>query len=97
MKYMSFLSFFTVVAAVTFAGNAVGDDAAFQPSPCTGIREEFGMIERNIALEARLIDDLFDLTRINHGKDEGNYNVITRSSGETAESPSFVMKIKSPH
>ncbi len=32
------------------------------------IRSEFGMIERNIALEARLIDDLLDLTRIVNGK-----------------------------
>ncbi len=32
------------------------------------IRDEFGMIERNIALEARLIEDLLDLTRIVNGK-----------------------------
>jgi two-component system CheB/CheR fusion protein len=32
------------------------------------LREQLGMIERNIALEARLIDDLLDLTRINSGK-----------------------------
>ncbi|MEO7798042.1 MAG: PAS domain S-box protein, partial [Opitutaceae bacterium] len=31
-------------------------------------REQLGMIERNIALEARLIDDLLDLTKISHGK-----------------------------
>lgn len=29
MKYMSFLSFFTVAAALAFASNAVGDDTAF--------------------------------------------------------------------
>ncbi|MDB6174370.1 MAG: Chemotaxis protein methyltransferase CheR [Chthoniobacteraceae bacterium] len=32
------------------------------------IRDEFRMIERNISLEARLIDDLLDLTRIVNGK-----------------------------
>ncbi len=31
-------------------------------------REQLGMMERNIALEARLIDDLLDLTRIAQGK-----------------------------
>ena len=32
------------------------------------VREQLGMMERNIALEARLIDDLLDLTRIARGK-----------------------------
>jgi CheY-like chemotaxis protein len=32
------------------------------------VRGQLGMIERNIALEARLIDDLLDLTRIAKGK-----------------------------
>ena len=32
------------------------------------VREQLGMIERNINLEARLIDDLLDLTKISHGK-----------------------------
>lgn len=32
------------------------------------IREQLAMMERNIALEARLIDDLLDLTAISHGK-----------------------------
>ena len=32
------------------------------------IRGQMAMMERNIALEARLIDDLLDLTRINRGK-----------------------------
>jgi len=32
------------------------------------VREQLGMMERNIALEARLIDDLLDLTTIERGK-----------------------------
>ncbi len=32
------------------------------------VREQLGMMERNIGLEARLIDDLLDLTRIAKGK-----------------------------
>jgi len=32
------------------------------------VRDQLSMMERNIALEARLIDDLLDLTRIAHGK-----------------------------
>ena len=32
------------------------------------VREQMGMMERNIALEARLIDDLLDLTAISRGK-----------------------------
>lgn len=32
------------------------------------VRDQLGMMQRNIELEARLIDDLLDLTRIAHGK-----------------------------
>lgn len=32
------------------------------------VREQLAMMERNVTLEARLIDDLLDLTRISHGK-----------------------------
>ncbi len=40
------------------------DDPRFDPET----RDALGMIERNIALEARLIDDLLDVTRIARGK-----------------------------
>ena len=36
----------------------------------TDLRDQLGMIRRNIELEARLIDDLLDVTRIAHGKFE---------------------------
>lgn len=32
------------------------------------VREQLAMIERNVTLEARLVDDLLDLTKISHGK-----------------------------
>src|SRR5207248_3397035 len=32
------------------------------------VRDQLGMMRRNIELEARLIDDLLDLTRISNGK-----------------------------
>jgi PAS domain S-box-containing protein len=32
------------------------------------VREQFAMMERNIGLEARLIDDLLDLTKVSQGK-----------------------------
>ncbi len=38
------------------------------PSHSEDVREAFAMIRRNVELEARLIDDLLDLTRISHGK-----------------------------
>jgi signal transduction histidine kinase len=38
------------------------------PSLAAGVRGELGMIRRNIELEARLIDDLLDLSRIVRGK-----------------------------
>lgn len=43
---------------------ALREDVRLPP----GVREILEMVERNIALEARLIDDLLDLTKISHGK-----------------------------
>src|SRR5881392_2314632 len=40
------------------------------------IRESLQMIRRNVELEARLIDDLLDLTRIDRGKVQLNFEVV---------------------
>lgn len=34
----------------------------------TAVRRDFGMIRKNVELEARIIEDLLDLTRISHGQ-----------------------------
>lgn len=46
----------------------VASDSAGNPDYPKEAREAFGVIEKNALLEARLIDDLLDLTRIEHGK-----------------------------
>ena len=46
----------------------MASDAADDPSMPAEAREIFAMIERNVALEARLIDDLLDVTRITRAK-----------------------------
>ena len=45
----------------------VATDCANNPQFSPEAREAFGMISRHIVLEARLIDDLLDLTRISRG------------------------------
>jgi signal transduction histidine kinase len=54
----------TPLTPVLMTAAALRDDARL-PSDA---REQLGMVERNIALEARLIDDLLDITKISHGK-----------------------------
>jgi signal transduction histidine kinase/ActR/RegA family two-component response regulator len=44
--------------------SALGSDETLSPE----LREELAMVRRNVELEARLIDDLLDLTRIAQGK-----------------------------
>jgi PAS domain S-box-containing protein len=46
----------------------VASDAANNPQLPASTRADFDMIRRNVELEARLIDDLLDLTRITRGK-----------------------------
>src|SRR3954471_17531269 len=45
-----------------------------------GIHESLQMIRRNVELEARLIDDLLDLTRISKGKVQLNFEVVDAHS-----------------
>jgi len=54
----------TPLTPVLMAANALAQDPGL-PEPA---RKELGMILRNIELEARLIDDLLDLTRVARGK-----------------------------
>lgn len=46
----------------------VASDAALNVKLPDDIRADFEMIRKNVELEARLIDDLLDLTRVTHGK-----------------------------
>jgi PAS domain S-box-containing protein len=54
----------TPLTPVLMTAAALREDESLPPS----VREQLAMIERNIALEARLIDDLLDLTRVTRGK-----------------------------
>lgn len=54
----------TPLTPVLLAAAALREDEQLPP----GAREQLSMMERNIALEARLIDDLLDVTAISHGK-----------------------------
>jgi signal transduction histidine kinase len=46
----------------------VATEAAHNPDLPAEVRADFEMIAKNVSLEARLIDDMLDLTRIVHGK-----------------------------
>jgi PAS domain S-box-containing protein len=54
----------TPLTPVLMTATALSDDERLPPE----VRADLGMIQRNIALEARLIDDLLDLTAIVKGK-----------------------------
>jgi signal transduction histidine kinase/CheY-like chemotaxis protein len=47
-----------------------------EPALPPGILESLQMIRRNVELEARLIDDLLDLTRIDRGKVQLNFEIV---------------------
>ena len=46
----------------------IASEAAANPALPSQVRADFDTVARNVALEARLIDDLLDLTRITHNK-----------------------------
>jgi len=54
----------TPLTPVLMTATALASDPTLPPE----VREQLDMMRRNIELEARLIDDLLDLTRIIHGK-----------------------------
>ena len=54
----------TPLTPVLMTASALREDLRLPPE----VREQLSMMERNIALEARLIDDLLDVTRITQGK-----------------------------
>jgi two-component system CheB/CheR fusion protein len=54
----------TPLAPVLAAVSVLEEDGSLRPD----LRETLSMVRRNVELEARLIDDLLDLTRISRGK-----------------------------
>jgi PAS domain S-box-containing protein len=54
----------TPLTPVLMAAATLREDARLPADVC----QQLGMMERNVALEARLIDDLLDLTKISHNK-----------------------------
>jgi two-component system, sensor histidine kinase and response regulator len=54
----------TPLTPVLMSAAALEHEPGIEPE----LRRQFGMMRRNVELEARLIDDLLDLTRVTHGK-----------------------------
>jgi PAS domain S-box-containing protein len=54
----------TPLTPVLLCATALEQEPGIEPE----LRRQFGMMRRNVELEARLIDDLLDLTRVSHGK-----------------------------
>lgn len=77
----------TPLTPVLMSAAALERDPALHPQ----FREQFSMMRRNIELEARLIDDLLDLTRIARGKLElhmgtANIHSLLEHTGEIVKS-----------
>ncbi|MDB5034465.1 MAG: domain S-box-containing protein [Chlorobi bacterium] len=62
----------TPLTPVLTAAQLLMDEPGLSP----GVRDYMEVIHRNIELEARLIDDLLDLTRIERGKLQLNFTVV---------------------
>ena len=62
----------TPLNPVLLAASALEADSSLS----AGVREQLAMMRRNIELNARLIDDLLDVTRIAHGKLELHQEVV---------------------
>ena len=62
----------TPLTPVAMIAQSLAEDASLPPQ----LHEAFEMISRNVDLEARLIDDLLDLTRIARGKIELNLRAV---------------------
>ena len=54
----------TPLTPVLMSAAALEQEPGIEPE----LRRQFAMMRRNVELEARLIDDLLDLTRVTHGK-----------------------------
>ena len=54
----------TPLAPVLMCASALEHECSIEPE----FRQQLGMMPRNVELEARLIDDLLDMTRASHGK-----------------------------
>ena len=54
----------TPLTPVLMSAAALEQEPGIKPE----LRRQLGMMRRNVELEARLIDDLLDLTRVSHGK-----------------------------
>jgi len=65
-KFLAILSheLRTPLTPVLMSAAALEREPGIKPE----LRRQFGMMRRNVELEARLIDDLLDLTRVSHGK-----------------------------
>lgn len=54
----------------------MADEAANDPAMPVEARQIFSTISKNVTLEARIIDDLLDITRITHGKVTLDFQVV---------------------